>query len=135
MAKNPKRALEAVTAAGERVDGILVREITLGIAAVLEAIGSPLVTGRKPETLRDMVPSIFVMTRPAVESETLLAGGPQALTAAAVEWADALTTDQGVRLAAACGRAAARLSRTAPQGVPAKTGAAEGNGSAAGTGG
>jgi hypothetical protein len=136
MAKNPKRALEAVLGGGENVRGVTVREITLGLSAILEAIDSPLVTGKKPDTLGEMLPTIFAMTRPAAESQRLLtAGGPAALAAAAVEWADALDTRHGMELAAACGRALRRVTRVSPQGVPEKEGAQAGNGSAAGTAG
>jgi len=139
MAKNPKRALEALTAGGEKVDGIAVREITLGLAAVLERIESPLVVPR-PEgaamRLRDMLPTVYAMTRPAAESEALLTeGGPDMLMEEAVRWADGLTTGQGVRLAEACVRAASRVARVSPQGVPEKEGGAEGNANAAGTAG
>jgi hypothetical protein len=137
-AKNPKRALAAVTAAGERVHGELVREITLGTAAVLERIDSPLFTG-VPEgrqiSLCDMLPTIYVMTRPAVESEELLADGFEALKREAVRWADGFSTRQGMDLAAACARAARRVRAAAPSGVPDKEGAGEGNGRSAGTAG
>ena len=139
MPKNPKRALAAVPAAGEQVDGIMVREITLGLAAVLERIESPLVVGRKAGgemRLGDMLPTVYVMTRPAVESERLLAdGGLPALRSAAVAWADELPTATGMRLAAACGRAARRVADVSPSGMPQKEGAAEGNARSAGTGG
>lgn len=139
MAKNPKRAVEALTAGGETVDGIRVRELTLGLAAVLERIDSPLFAGRPegaaPLQLRDMLPTIYAMTRPAAESEALLTeGGPEMLMGEAVRWADGLTTETGMRLAQACAAAARRVARVSPQGVPEK-GGAEGNGSAAGTAG
>jgi len=85
--------------------------------------------------LRDMLPTVYAMTRPAAESELLLnEGGPEMLMSAAVRWADGLTTAQGVRLAQACVRAAVRVARVSPQGVPDK-GEPEGNASAAGTAG
>jgi hypothetical protein len=131
MAKTPRRALAAVTAAGEEVGGVRVRELTLGLAAVLERIGSPLVCPR-PEgsrpTLGGMVPTLYVMTRPAAESEELLADGCEALEREAVRWADGLSTAHGLALAAACARSAERAARVAPQG-------AAGNGCAAGTAG
>lgn len=136
MATNPTRALEALTASGEDVGGVHVREITLGVSAVLERIGSPLVTGRAPETLLDMLPTMFAMTRPAAESQRLLAsGGTDALRDAAVEWADGFGTEQGMEISRACVRALLRVSRVSPQGVPDKEGAPAGNGSAAVTAG
>jgi len=138
MSGNPKRALEALTAGGVEVDGITVRELTLGLAAVLERIGSPLVTARaKGEalTLRDMLPTMFAMTRPAAESDALLtSGGAEALQAAAVRWADDLSTETGMKLVAACAAAVSRVARVSPQGLPDEDGP-EGNGSAAGTAG
>lgn len=138
MANNPKRALEALTASGETVDGIKVREITLGLAAVLETIGSPFVTPRPKEQkllLADLLPSLYVMTHPAAESENMLStGGPEMLMSAAVSWSDGLTTEQGARLVAACARSASRVARACPQGVPEKGGSG-GNGNAAGTAG
>lgn len=138
MAKNPKRALEALTAGGETVDGIKVREITLGLAAVLERIASPLLVPHPagaPLQLRDMLPTVFVMTRPASESDALLTeGGPEMLMGEAVRWADGLSTGTGMRLAQACARAAGRVARVSPQGMPGK-GEPEGNANAAGTAG
>lgn len=136
--KNPKRALAAVTAAGEKVAGVQVRELTLGLAAVLERIGSPLVVGVPSGgsvSLRDMLPTCYVMTRPAVESEELLAEGFEALVREAVRWADGLSTADGAALAAACVRSAGRVRDVSPAGVPGKEGAAEGNAKSAGTAG
>lgn len=126
---NPKRTLAAVTAAGQNVAGVHVREITLGIAAVLERINSPLVRRMQTAeelTLRDMLPSMYVMTRPAVESEYLLAEGDGALMAAAVGWGDALTTADGLAIAMACSDAAKRLAQTSTTGAPDR--GTEGNG-------
>lgn len=143
MAKNPKRTLDALTGGGENVRGVVVREITMGLSAVLEAIDSPLVTGVKPETLAAMLPTLFVMTRPAAESQRLLtSGGIAALTTAAVEWSDGFSTEHGLEMCAACGRAVRRVARVSPQGVPEKDGdgvdgrgGPQGNAGAAGTAG
>lgn len=122
----PDRSMDAIIAAGKMVAGVQVREITLGLAAVLERIGSPLVRRMQDDeevTLRTLLPTMYVMTRPAVESELLLAEGAGALEAAAIEWGDGFTTDEGREIAQACAAAAKRLARTMPNG----DGGAEGN--------
>lgn len=138
MAKNPKRAVKALTACGERVDEVEVREITLGLAAVLELLGSPLVVKRGAEsgelTLREMLPTIFAMTRSAAETERLLAeGGFEAVMDAAVAWADDLSTATGMKLAKACARMAVKVADVSPQGD--MEGGAEGNADVAETAG
>ena len=132
MSKTPKRTLAAVTGAGVKICGITVRECTLGLSAILEKINSPLVDGRKVERLGDMLPTIFVMTRPAAESAAILAEGVAALESAAIAWADALSNDTGFKLAKACAASASRASAVCPQGVPGQD---AGNGRAAGTAG
>lgn len=131
----PDRSMDAITGAGKMVAGVLVREISLGMAAVLERIGSPLVRqmqdGREM-TLRDLLPTMYVMTRPAVDSELLLAEGIEALEAAAVEWGEGYTTAEGLEIAQACAAAAKRLARTLPSGAD---GGAEGNAPSPATGG
>lgn len=122
----PDRSLDAITASGKIVAGVRVREITLGLTAVLERIRSPLVSPMregKQITLRELLPTMYVMTRPAVDSELLLAEGIEALVAAAIEWGDGYTTAEGLDIAQACAAAAKRLARTMPSG----DGGAEGN--------
>lgn len=135
MAKTPRRAAAAMTDVGEHVDGILVRPITLGIMAVLEKIDSPLARkcDYKKLTVRDMLPTIFVMTRSASISEELLAeGGFDALMEEAVRWADNLAPASGSAFSSACLRAALRVADLLPQGVPSGEDAPSGNGNAAG---
>jgi hypothetical protein len=110
----------------------VVRECTLAVATLLEAIDSPLVTGRKAETMMEMLPTMFVMTRPAAESMRILADGVPALKAAAVAWADTMAPGAGHALAIACAASARRVSDVSPQGVPGQD---AGNASAAATAG
>ena len=136
MAKNPKRALEAATDCGETVCGVLIRPLTLGLAAALEKCGSPLLEGAggKPPTVGDMMASAFVLSRPAAESCRLLAQGRGAFDEAVIGWLDTLPPSAGAPLAKACLRAAGRVAGAAPAGVP-DDGGPEGNGRAEGTAG
>lgn len=132
---NPKRALSAFNApSAVEVGGWHVREITLGMAGVLEAIGSPMFTGRKPKTITDWAPTLYAMTRPPGESRQLLAsGGRSRLEAIAMQWADdELSVAAARRLINAATAAVSRLNGISPDdGIDAE-GGAEGNGLAAG---
>ena len=72
---NPKTSLAAVAASGTPVGRWTVREITLGLSAVLESIQSPLDTGKKPAGIRGWIPTLYALTHTTAESERLLAAG------------------------------------------------------------
>ena len=72
---NPKTSLAAVAASGTPVGRWTVREITLGLSAVLESIQSPLDTGKKPADIRGWIPTLYALTHTTAESERLLAAG------------------------------------------------------------
>lgn len=86
----PSRGRDAALACGVSAGDCKVREITMAIGALLEEIESPLSTGRKPESSREMLPTFFIMTRPAAESQELLAQGRERFDKAVMEWADTL---------------------------------------------
>ncbi len=135
---NPKRALDAFNAPlTTDVGGAAVYEITLGLAGVLEAVGSPLHTGLRPESLDAWAPTLYALTRPAAESRRLLASaGADGYRKAAQEWADATPVALGKRLIEAATAAVQRLNGISPDGGDGGDGdgkgGTEGNGSAAG---
>lgn len=137
MGKNPKRAMAAICAGDRRVGGATVHEITLGSAAVLEQIGSPLVSGRSVSEMAEMIPTMFAMTRPSREAMAILAAaGAEGFKAAAFDWADTLPVASGREIAQACADAARRVAGVAPQGAPDEDGGdAEKNGGTAATAG
>ena len=95
---NPAAALEALTAPpSRRVGRFEVRSLTLGLHAVLQRIGSPLVArggGAEPPSMEAWAETLFAMTRPGRESARLLAEGREAFRAAALDWADAVTPEE-----------------------------------------
>lgn len=114
--KNPTRALAAFTAPPSvKVGPYEVREITLGLAGVLEAIESPLVTGRKPQRPMEWASTLFAMTRSTEESERLLAsGGAKAYAATAAAWADTVPLAHARRMLEAVLAAGKRLADVSP---------------------
>ena len=107
---NPKRALAAFNApAFVEVAGHRVYEITLGMAGILEAIGSPLSTGVMPETVMGWAATLYAMTRPPGESRAKLAAmGAENHAAEADAWADTLPAAEASALIRAVGAANAR---------------------------
>ncbi len=117
MAVVPEKALDALLAAPAEAAGFTVRPITLGMAAVLQKVGSPLSTGNPPGGLGDWIPTLYAMTRDAAESRAILAsGGEDAYRKAAEEWADGLSVADGLALVRACSRAAAVATGVNPEG-------------------
>ncbi|MDD4059181.1 MAG: hypothetical protein PHW08_00585 [Kiritimatiellae bacterium] len=113
--KNPTRALAAFTAPPSvKVGPYEVREITLGLAGVLEAIESPLVTGRKPQRPMEWAATLFAMTRSTEESERLLASGREAYAATAKAWADTVPLAHARRMLEAVLAAGKRLADVSP---------------------
>ena len=131
--KNPKSALNAFAApAATPVGPCAVREITLGMAGVLEAIGSPLYNGAKPETIGGWAPTLYAMTRDPEESRKILAaGGRERFEACAQIWSDSLPIGTGRRLIDTVTEALQRLDAVSPDDDGGEAGA-EGNVSAAG---
>lgn len=131
--KNPKRALDAFNApTAVKVGPLEVREITLGLAGILEAIGSPLCTEKLPATVDGWAPTLYALTRPPEESRRLLAAGGRAgFERAATSWSDEeLAVGVARRLIDAATAAVNRLNGISPDG-DGEAGA-EGNGMAAG---
>ena len=130
--KNPQTALDAFNApAATPVADHAVREITLGMAGVLEAIGSPLYNGAQPGTIGGWAPTLYAMTRDPEESRRILAaGGRERFEALAQAWADALPVHTGRRLIEAVTAALQRLDAVSPD--DAGEAGAEGNALAAG---
>ena len=117
MAVIPEKALDALLAAPAEAAGFTVRPITLGMAAVLQKVRSPLSTGDPPGGLGDWIPTLYAMTRDAAESRRILAsGGEEAYRRAAEEWADGLSVADGLALVRACSRAAATATGVNPEG-------------------
>ena len=98
----PARTRKAIGDVGKKVEGVEIRRFTIGMATVLEEIGSALVKGKKPETNVEIVESIFAMTRSAEESLRLLAKGRAAYKMAAIVWADGLDLDESKVVITAC---------------------------------
>lgn len=98
----PARTRKAIGDVGRKVKGVDIRRFTIGLATVLEEIGSPLVAGKKPTKNIEVLESIFAMTRPAEESLKLLAQGRAAFKMAAVVWGDALDIDESRVVISAC---------------------------------
>ena len=104
------RATKAAMAVDNQLPcGIKVREITLGIGALLDQVGSPFMDGKKPEHISDMLPTFFVMTRPAAESQALLIQGQDVFDRAMMEWADTLPATACTELSVACAASKKRL--------------------------
>lgn len=112
---NPERALAALNAATIDVDGHGVLPVTLRLACVLEAVGSPLATGEAAAGMAAWAETLYAMTRPAAESQRLLAKGRDAFRAAAMEWADGVQMRTALRLVAAARRQTAAATGVNPE--------------------
>lgn len=128
---NPDAALAALTEpAARRAGRFEVRALTLGLHAVLQRIGSPLVDPAAEPTIEAWAETLFAMTRPGRESAALLAEGREAFRAAALDWADGVPESEGAALIRAAGEAmrAANAANPAPEseGDPEEGGAPHG---------
>lgn len=122
--ENPAAALEALTAPpSRRVGRFEVRTLTLGLHAVLQRIASPLVTPGAEPTMEAWAETLFAMTRPGRESARLLADGREAFRAAALDWADAVSEEEGAELIRAAADALLSAGRANP--APDETGGDE----------
>jgi len=114
---NPKAAVEAVTACGERVGDIVLHELTIGRVALLERIGSPFAKGRvdtaKVSTM-DIIQVGYVLSSPISEVMGKVRDG--AFETAAVEWADTFAIGDIGRLSDAMARIFKRVEAVAPSG-------------------
>lgn len=123
---NPKSALAAINAAGEKVGNVILSEVTLSKAAILEAIGSPVMSGKKAKdiTLGDVLPTLFVLATPAFECKRMLAD--KSFDKAACEWGDTIPVMDGAKLVQAMKRIMQRISDVAPQGMVPEGGSGDG---------
>jgi hypothetical protein len=111
-----------MAACGEGVGNVLLSELTLGHAVVLESIGCPLLQDEvELAKLRvmDLLPTIYVLGVPVAESmQAFNRGGKAAVLAAAAEWGAKIPLADGKPLCEAVGRIFRRVSVVAPQGGP-----------------
>jgi hypothetical protein len=123
---NPKAALAAINAIGETVGKVTLTEVTLSKAAILEQIGSPVMSGKKSKdiTLGDVLPTLFVLATPALECKRLLAD--KSFDKAVTEWGDSIPVMDGTKLVQAMKRIMQRISDVAPQGMVSESGSGEG---------
>ena len=129
--KNPTRALNALNDAPLPADGLAVQPLTLGLAAILEAIGSPLGLGQKPETIDGWAPTLYAFIRPPAASRALLKReGLGAWNRAAQAWADSLPIPHAIAMIKAVTAALDILGGVSLNGPPESD--AEGNPTAAG---
>lgn len=117
--KNPDAALAALTEpAARRAGRHEVRSLTLGLHALLQRIGSPLVDPDAAGTMEEWAETLFVLTRPGTESALLLAEGRESFRMAALEWADGVTEAEaaGMIRAAAASVSGANAANPRPDG-------------------
>lgn len=114
---NPKASLAAMTASGTPVGKWVVREITLGLSGVLETIESPLDTGKKPKSIKEMFATLYALTHTTPESEQILTKGVAAYRKVAAEWADTIPLNDARTMITACWDSIARLKAAADTGT------------------
>lgn len=129
--KNPKIALDAITASGTPAGRETVREITLGLASVLEKVESPLVTGKRPQHIIEWAPTLYAMTHTTADCEKLLINGRKALEATAYAWADSVALVDARRMLDAAMAAGKRLAEVSDDGEEDEDGPIAGNAAAA----
>lgn len=127
--KNPKAAVEAITACGERVGGMVLGELTLGRAAVLDKAGSRFAGGLAPgeePTPEDVLLIVFVLAHSAQESMALLRDGT--FGDAVMAFADTVPLAAAQGLMGAVTRILKRVADVSPQGGAGKNPPAAGTG-------
>ena len=141
---NPKVAVSAMTACGERVGGIVLDELTLGRVAVLERIGSPFTRGNAsggrlgepslpdgadgadgaadaaPMGTEDILPVLFVLATPAAEAMRQVRDGT--FEDAVMAWADTVPMRDIPKLTEAMTRIFKRVEALAPSGADGEGG-------------
>ncbi len=92
---NPRKAIDALTPSTISADGVALAPMTLGMWAVLEKIGSPLLTGEDVDTL-SWLPTLYLLTHDP--REALMPG----LADKSLEWANGqpVTVVDAIRSAA-----------------------------------
>lgn len=123
---NPKSALAAINACGEKVGKVTLSEVSLSKAAILEAINSPVMSGKKAKdiTLGEVLPTIFVLATPAFECKRMLAD--KSFDRAVCEWGEGIPVMDGAKLVQAMKRIMQRISDVAPQGMVPASGSEDG---------
>lgn len=111
--KNPAAALEALThPATTPVGRFEVQELTLGMQALLQRIGSPVSDRNAPRTLEAWAETLYAVTRPASETRRSIARGREAFREEALAWADTVSNEEGIALMRAVDEAVGRLNAT-----------------------
>ena len=122
MAKNPKRVVEAFTAAGAAAGALHLREFTAGTLLLMQKVDCPLLDeatgkkGRRPLSDMDVMRLVFLLAKPAAESFALLARGLAEFDAAVVEFADTVAIRDLPAIGAQINALYARAMSTAPAG-------------------
>lgn len=108
MSANPKKIVNAFTAAGAKVDNIELREFTPGSMLVLQKINSPLAiknkTGKASVQLSDLdvLRTVFILAHPSKDVYRLASESMQNFDEAVIDWADkipmALLPELGAKL-------------------------------------
>lgn len=116
---NPKAAVDAITACGERVGDIVLHEVTIARIAVLERVGSPFAKDAaervKASTL-DVLTMLYVL---AAESAGRLTDAIRDGTfeADVADWADTIKPNQIQPLADAAAKVFSRIDAMMPGGA------------------
>lgn len=116
--RNPQAAVDALTACGEKVGGVVLNELTLGRVALLEKVGSVFAKGRV-DTSRlstmDLLPVMYVLSASVVEVMAQIRDGT--FDVAVMEWADGIAMGDIPKLSEAVKRIFRRVEAVAPQGM------------------
>ena len=116
--RNPQAAVDALTACGEKVGGVVLNELTLGRVALLEKVGSVFAKG-KVETSKlsamDMLPAMYILAEPVAAVMAQIRDGT--FDTAVMEWADTIAMGEITELAEAVKRIFRRVEAVAPQGM------------------
>lgn len=114
---NPRSVINAITANGETVGEYHLSEVTFVKVAILEKIGSPIITGEMKDCgLQDLFQTLFVLAHSPVES--ILMMQDESFFHKSIEWANEIPMKHYSRMMEAVKRIAERLEAVAPQGIP-----------------
>jgi hypothetical protein len=116
---NPKAAVDAITACGERVGDIVLHEVTIARIAVLERVGSPFAKETADHAnapVSDVITMLYVM---AAESAGRLTAAIRDGTFEedVAEWADTIKPNQFQPLADAAAKVFGRIDAMMPGGA------------------
>jgi len=115
---NPKAAVEAVTACGERVGDIVLNELTLGRVALLERVNSPFAKGSVDTakvSTADILTVGYILAAPVAGVMAQVRDGT--FETAVVEWADGIAVRDVGKMSDALGRIFKRVEAVAPSGT------------------